>query len=325
MQLAVLAVDGAFDTGLSVLLDTFAFANELAPQAGCPDLRFDVRLVGTRSHIQTGRGMRLSPDKVTRSSRRPDYVLVPATSAKTPEALAEIQCRRDVTDAHLVLQGWAERGTTVCAACTGTFTAAAAQVLDGHRATTAWWLGAAFRERFPRVKLDESKMVVDDGPVVTAGAAFGHADLALWLIRTHSPALSTLVGRYLLVDDRPSQVVFAVPDHLHHNDPIVDRFETWVREHLEGPLSIEAGARAVGTSPRSLERRMREVMGRSPIAFVRDLRVEVAVHRLRTTDESLAEIAAAVGYQDATTLRRLIRAKLGKGVVELRQRRDAAL
>lgn len=324
MQLAILALDDAFDSGLSLLLDTFGFANDLAAQAGCPNLRFDVRVVGTRSHIQTHHGLRLSPEKVTPSSRRPDYVLVPATAAKTPDTLAQTQGRRDVTDAHLVLQAWAERGTTVCAACTGTFTAAAAEVLDGHRATTAWWLSAAFRERFPCVQLDESKMVVDDGPVVTAGAAFGHADLALWLIRSHSPALCSLVSRYLLIDDRPTQMVFAVPDHLHHNDPIVERFERWVRDHLEGPLSIEAGARAAGTSPRSLERRMREILGRSPIAFVRDLRVEVAVHRLRTTDESVAEIATSVGYHDATTLRRLIRSKLGKGIPELRRHPDVS-
>ena len=319
MKIAVLVVDDVFDTGLSVLLDALGFANELAPRAGRPDLRFDVQLVGPRSRARTHRGLRLSLDRVGTSSRRPDFVLVPALGAKTPEALAQAQRRRDVGEAHGVLGAWAARGTTVCAACTGTFTAATAGVLDGHRATTAWWLSVAFRQSFPRVELDESKMVVEDGAVVTAGAAFGHADLALWLIRSHSPALASLVGRYLLVDHRPSQVVFAVPDHLHHDDPVIARFERWAREHLADAPSVEAGAKSVGVSPRSLERRMQEVLGRSPIAFVRDLRVEVAVHRLRTTDQSLAEIAAAVGYRDATTLRKLIRAKLGKGVAELRR------
>ncbi len=60
------------------------------------------------------------------------------------------------------------------------------------------------------------------------------------------------------------------------------------------------------------------MLGRSPVAFVRDLRVEQAVHRLQTTDATIDEIAAAVGYSDGVTLRTLLRTKTGRGVRELR-------
>lgn len=36
MRVAILAVDGVFDTGLAILRDAFATANELAPMAGLP-------------------------------------------------------------------------------------------------------------------------------------------------------------------------------------------------------------------------------------------------------------------------------------------------
>jgi len=54
------------------------------------------------------------------------------------------------------------------------------------------------------------------------------------------------------------------------------------------------------------------------VAFVQDLRLERAVHRLRTTRDTVDEIAAAVGYEDASTLRTLLRKKLHTGVRELR-------
>jgi hypothetical protein len=38
-----------------------------------------------------------------------------------------------------------------------------------------------------------------------AGAAVGHLDLALWLIRRASPELAVLVSRYFLADIRSSQ------------------------------------------------------------------------------------------------------------------------
>jgi transcriptional regulator GlxA family with amidase domain len=40
-----------------------------------------------------------------------------------------------------------------------------------------------FRQRYPNVSLDESRMLVSSGRVVTAGALMGHLDLALWLVR----------------------------------------------------------------------------------------------------------------------------------------------
>ena len=48
------------------------------------------------------------------------------------------------------------------------------------------------------------------------------------------------------------------------------------------------------------------------------LRVELAIHRLRTTGDSIDHIAAAVGYSDGVTLRTLLRKKTGRGIRELR-------
>ena len=100
-------------------------------------------------------------------------------------------------------------------------------LLNQQRATTTWWLAPMFRERYPQVLLDESDMVVKSGKVVTAGAALGHMDLALWLIRGVSPELASLTARYLIVDSRPSQTAYALTDHLIHSDPVVQLFERW--------------------------------------------------------------------------------------------------
>ena len=46
--------------------------------------------------------------------------------------------------------------------------------------------------------------------------------------------------------------------------------------------------------------------------------MERAVHLLKTTDETVEEIAARVGYADGVTLRALLRRSLGQGVKEIR-------
>jgi transcriptional regulator GlxA family with amidase domain len=160
---------------------------------------------------------------------------------------------------------------------------------------------------------------VKSGRVVTAGAALSHMDLALWLVRSVSPQLAALTARYLIVDARPSQSVYALTDHLIHADPIVQRFEGWARARLKQGFSLDDAARAVGSSKRTLARRMQRVLGKSPLAYFQSLRVERAVHLLKTGSASVEEVAARVGYSDGATLRTLLRRQLGQGVKEIRR------
>jgi transcriptional regulator GlxA family with amidase domain len=319
MRIYVLALNEVFDTGLSTLLDTFSMANDLAGSAGAASTRFDVTLVGVRSRVRTSQGLSV-PIRLATRLVRPEVVLVPALGAKMPKTLRVALERRDVKDAQALLRHWSGSGTLAGAACTGTFVLAGTSLLNGQNATTSWWLAPFFRERYPHVVLDDSRMVVSSSRFVTAGAALAHLDLALWLVRRRSPALAALTARYLVVDPRPSQAAFAIPDHLAHSDPLVERFERWARRQLAQGFSLGEAARAVVTSERTLARRLQSVLGKSPLAYVQDLRVERAVHLLQTSSASVDQIAAQVGYADGVTLRTLIRRKIGRGVRELRAR-----
>ncbi len=321
MRIHVLALDGVFDTGLSSLLDTFNVANDLAALAGAPATHFDVTIISvTGRNIRTSLGFTVPAAIASAShSGRPDVVLVPALGAKIPETLRLALARSDAQDAAGILRELSSNGAMVGAACTGTFVLGESLLLNGQAATTSWWLAPLFRERYPHVKLEESRMVIGSSNFVTAGAALAHVDLALWLVRRSSPALAALVARYLLVDSRSSQAIFAISDHLAHADPLVERFERWARGRLNRGFSLSEAAKAAGTSERTLSRRLRAVLGKSPLSYFQDLRVEQAIHLLRTSNESLEQIAAQVGYAEGTTLRSLLRRKIGRTVGELRK------
>lgn len=319
MKIHVLALDGVFDTGLATILDAFGTANELADMAGVASLRFNVEVVGVRLNVRTSQGLRV-PVVSASSVPAPDLVIVPAIGYKMPGPLEEALSRRDVLDGVEAVRQWADAGALTAAACVGTFVLAESKVLDGQEATTTWWLAPMFRKRYPSVRLDESRMVVNSTRVVTAGAALGHLDLALWLIRTASPELAALTAKYLIVDPRPSQAVYVIPDHLAHTDPLVERFERWARERLAQGFSLDEAARATGASKRTLARRMQDVLGKTPLSYFQDLRVERAVHLLETSKASVDQIASMVGYAEGVTLRNLLRRRLGRGVRELRPR-----
>lgn len=318
MRIHLLALDGVFDTGLSALLDTFATAQELAVMQGLSSLRFTTTVVGVRRKVRTAQGLAV-PVEVGASGPAPHYMLQPALGCKQPGPLLQALERPDVRDGVAALRAAAAGKTKVGAACIGTFLLAETGLLDNHEATTTWWLAPLFRQRYPRVRLDPARMLVRSGTLVTTGAALSHIDLALWVIRQESPSLADLTARYLIIDPRPSQSAYALSDHLAHSDPLVERFETWTRQHLSEGITIEEAAHAIATSKRTLARRLQAVLGRTPLAYVQDLRVERAVHLLRTTSLGLDAIAAQVGYADGITLRTLLRKRLGRTVRDVRR------
>lgn len=223
MRITALILDGVFDTGLTVTLDALRIANNLSVwQERKPP--FDVSVVGVRKEVRSSGGLMVPVQPVAPASK-PDWVIVPALGATTPDLLVPALERPDVKQAAAQLRTWREKGAQIAASCVGTFLVAEAGLLDHLEATTTWWLSPLFRQRYPHVNLNESRMLIPTEIGVTAGAAMGHLDMALWLIRKTSPELATLVSRYLLADIRSSQAPYIIPNHLAQADPLILRFE----------------------------------------------------------------------------------------------------
>lgn len=111
----------------------------------------------------------------------------------------------------------------------------------------------------------------------------------------------------MLIDERPSPTVEAAQTYLGSNDQLLTEFETWVWAHLAEPISISEAAAALGTTRKTLERHTRERAGTTPHGIVQRIRAERAAHLRRTTELNMMQIARAVGYRNASTLRALLR------------------
>lgn len=316
MDIAVLVYDGVFASGLAAILDVLDSANSMAPEIPGPPA-WTVTTVGFEPQVRTGAGHLVTTQPIDRAESA-DLLVVPALSERRPELLLESVGGDESAAARDLIVRTRARGAAIATACTGTFLLAEAGILDGVRATTTWWLTPLFRTRYPAVHLDQSQMVVACDGVTTAGAAFGHVDLALAIVRASSPALADRVARYLVVDERPSQSAYIIPSALAQSDPTVAAFERWVRGRLGETVTIPGAAAALGVSERTLQRAVQRTLGVSPIRFVQDLRVEQAAHLLRTTELSVEAISRRVGYEHPNTLRVLLRERTGKTTATLR-------
>ena len=153
-------------------------------------------------------------------------------------------------------------------------------------------------------------MIVESGRFVTAGAALSHIDLALWLVTRRQPA-ARRAHREIPHRRFPAVAVRVCADRsLVHSDPVVQRFESVGARAADARVLAGRGGEAVGASKRTLARRMQSVLGKSPLSYFQSLRVERAVHLLKTSNASVEEVAARVGYADGATLRSLLRRRL---------------
>jgi transcriptional regulator GlxA family with amidase domain len=307
MHVGIVVLDGYFGSAVAAVVDILRTAEAVRSEVDGSLPELAVEIVAPRQKVTSSGGMSVTATRSLRELEDLDVVVLPALgtiAADTTVAVVESKNGRSVVK-HL-----GQLDPDAChlaAACTGVFLLAETGLLDGRQATTTWFLTPTFRARYPSVSLDLDRMVVADGPTMTAGAAFAHIDLALAILRGISPQLTEQVARLLLVDERVTQSTYFAYSDIAHGDPLVLAFESHIRTHLDQTFNLEAAAQAIGTSRRSLERRTRAVLGLTPLDIVQRLRLERAAHLQRTTNLSTEAIARRVGYASGEPLRALQR------------------
>ena len=80
-------------------------------------------------------------------------------------------------------------------------------------------------------------------------------------------------------------------------DPVVARAMNAIHQRPREPWTIESLAREVSVSRATLARRFAHLVGETPPEYLTRWRMDLAAQRLRDTDDTVAAIAAAVGYR----------------------------
>jgi transcriptional regulator GlxA family with amidase domain len=162
------------------------------------------------------------------------------------------------------------------------------------------------------------------------GAMFG-LDAGAWLMASATLGLS----RHLIARDVSPAValdvdaLFTPPvrsDALPSiRDPLLTRATRIMRENIEQPIDINDLSARLNTSPRTLTRRCRAVLGMTPGGVYRHIRLSAAKALVEGSTASIAEIAVRCGYEDPTALTRAFRKRFGSAPRTLRGESATAL
>lgn len=213
---------------------------------------------------------------------------------------------------------------TIISICTGAFLLGSAGLLDGRRATTHWLHVRTLQTRFPKAKVIDEGIYVEDSGVWTSAGVTAGIDLALALVEAdhgHSVAMAVAKRMVLFLRRSGNQAQFSAPLLRQEKEPTKLRdLSAFVLDHVDEPLPVERVAAGVGMSPRSLSRWCREHFDESPAEIVRRLRLDEARRLLSETALPLKDITARTGLGDPSTLWRTFTQQLGVTPAEYRQR-----
>ena len=289
-RVAILACNGVVPFDLSIPCEVFGRAPLADPADG-----YQVQVCGEAPEVRAS-AFNIRAPWTLDDLAQADTVIVPGIENPMLPVPDEI--------VSALTKAWS-RGARITSICTGAFVLAAAGLLDGRRATTHWLAADLLAQRYPDVRVDRNVLFVDEGRIVTSAGAAAGLDMCLHLLRRdHGQAVAAQAARLAVapLDREGGQAQFIryeAPESVASLAPLLD----WMCENLHRPLLIDDLARQAATSPRTLARRFRGQTGTTPLQWLITARVRRAQELLETTLLSLDEIASAVGFGDAVTLR----------------------
>jgi transcriptional regulator GlxA family with amidase domain len=221
-----------------------------------------------------------------------------------------------------------QQSRRLASTCTGAFVLAEAGLLNGRRATTHWQRARDLRTRFPKVKVEEDRIFIIDGPVWTSAGMTAGIDLALAMIEKDLGAdVARTVARQLVVYHRRAggQSQFSA---LLELEPKSDRIQSalaYAKRNLDKPLTVRQLAEAAHLSPRQFSRAFHAETGQSPAKAVENLRVEAARLMMEQSRHSIDVIARQTGFADRDRMRRSFLRAFGQPPQVIRRNARAEL
>ncbi|WKX74433.1 GlxA family transcriptional regulator [Streptomyces sp. XD-27] len=273
------------------------------PQPELADRWYDLRLCGLRPGAGPlgpgfGVGIPYGLDELARA----DTVIVTSVPEACVTEGAELPA--ELIDA---LRAAAAAGARMVSLCNGSFALAAAGILDGRRATAHWAHTADLARRYPKVRVDDSVLYVDDGDVLTSAGMAAGLDLCLHLVRRDLGAhVANQLARAMVVPaHRPGgQAQFIDRSVPASDDDGLAPVLQWAREHLAEPLTVEDLARRAAMSPRTFFRRVQAATGSTPLQWLLHQRLARAQTLLETTGLPVERVSELSGLGTAANLRR---------------------
>ncbi|MEG9545102.1 helix-turn-helix domain-containing protein [Mannheimia sp. HC-2023] len=206
-----------------------------------------------------------------------------------------------------------QRGATIIGLCYGTYALAYSGLLNGKMAATHWLAEADFSQRFPQIKLDLNALYVEQDRLITSAGAMAGLDCCLAIVgKFHGVKVSNRLARMLVSaphrDGGQAQFI-EQPIATRTNNQTINQLLDFLRENLNNAHTIDELAERLAMSRSTFTRHFRKATGMAVGEWLIETRLQRGRELLESSDLSIEQIAAEIGFQTATSFRQHFKTK----------------
>lgn len=302
-HIAVIAYPHCLLSAVHGFAETFELANN-----ACESARLNIRI---STHI-------LYEADLLRTTTKQHYhaILLPPSVNKASYSEKSVSINDFLVRHH-------QQGAMLCSACAGAFFLAYTGLTDKRVMTTHWGLESLFKERFPQQAVDTSKILINQGDIISAGGMMSWIDLAMELVQTLTNAnILRQLGKTLVIDTgkREQRYYQQFQPNFDHGDSAILTVQRHLQGHFAEQQRAENMAALANLTPRTFLRRFAKCTGLNPNEYLQRIRIQTACNALEQTTLPFESIALQVGYEDAGSCRKAFQKVMGLTPSAFRQR-----
>jgi len=265
-----------------------------------------------RKALDTGKEEQLDIEQVY------DLVIIPAMRSSKID---------DVVKHERMLVDWLKqqhsKKADLASICIGAFLLAETGLLNGKNVTTNVRFADLFRQRYPEMRVQDDKIIVDQGNIFTCGGAFVFTTFMIYLIEKyfgHEDAI--MVSKILMINTHqlPQHTFSVFQLQRNHSDEKIVEAQIFIEKNYEHSLSIEGLAGRYYMSNRNFIRRFEGATGNTPLEYLQRVRIEAAKKLLENSNDSIDQIAAKCGYDDIGFFRKIFKRHVAINPKEYQQK-----
>lgn len=278
---------------------------------------FEVELVSIdKGKTVHNNGFEITCDRRLIDCQDADLVIVPAIVGNLPSLINE---HKDFVD-WLKIQY--KKGTMLCSTCNGAFFLAATGLLDGKEATTSWFAASEFSNMFPKVKLMDEKIIVDNGKMITGGATLSFQNLCIYIIEKYfGKEIGNYAAKMFLVEKgKHSQLTYSIfSAQKGHEDEKILAIQSYIEKNAAEKLVVSKLAESSAMAERTFIRRFKNATGNTPSEYIQRVKVELAKKLLENDKTPIKEICYETGYEDQSYFRNIFKKFTGLTPVDYKK------
>ena len=302
----------------------FTRANLYRKESGKEAL-FQVQLAGISKEISFYDELfTVKPHTSIFSIKKTDLIIIPSLNHNYDKAIKE-----NGSLAEWVFNQY-KNGAEVASICTGAFLLASTGMLDGKSCSTHWSAAESFRKHFPKVNLQEDKLITDESGIYTNGGAYSFLNLIIYLVeKFYDRQTAIFCSKVFQIEiDRNTQSVFSIfTGQKMHGDDVVRQAQLYIENHLQEKISIENLSSRFAVGRRNFDRRFIRATGNTPVEYAQRVKIEMAKKAFESTRKTVNEVMYETGYSDLKAFREVFRKITGMSPIDYRKRynKDALL